>query len=244
MSDSRFSPGQSGGDDRFGYFGAAAPPASPGASQFGGTTTAPGVGAPNPFGSVPGPFGGAPGAQVALQPGMPGYGPPPSSSSGSKAKPVALVLVALAVLGVAWFGYHAYLRSRPVELPSTVAGLPLTSEPTVQNAVDAAQQQLQQENPGMQLQVKAYSTDATRIVIAAAGRGRTNVADDMAAFGNDIGGTTKVGADSCASSAASHITVCERTDGDLTVMVAEVARADVPTETEVAAMVDDIWRQL
>lgn len=238
MSDSRFSPGQSGGDDRFGYFGAAAPPASAGSSQFGGgTTTAPGVGAPNPFGSVPG-------AQVALPMGTPGYGPPPPSSSGSKAKPVALVLVALAVLGVGWFGYHAYMRSRPVELPSTVAGLPLTSEPTVQNAVDAAQQQLQQENPGMQLQVKAYSSDATRIVIAAAGRGRTNVADDMAAFGNDIGGTTKVGADSCASSPASHITVCERTDGDLTVMVAEVARADVPTETEVAGMVDDIWRQL
>ena len=241
MSDSRFSPGQPGGDDRFGYFGAGAPPASAGSSQFGGTATAPG--APNPFGSVPGPFGAAPGAQVALQPGMPGYGPPPASS-GSKAKPVALVLVALAVLGVGWFGYHAYMRSRPVQLPSTVAGLPLTSEPTVQNAVDAAQQQLQQENPGMQLQVKAYSTDATRIVIAAAGRGRTNVADDMAAFGNDIGGTTKVGADSCASSPASHITVCERSDGDLTVMVAEVARADVPTENDVASMVDDIWRQL
>jgi hypothetical protein len=171
-------------------------------------------------------------------------GPPPANRNSAKAKPIAIAVVVLAVLGVGWFGYHAYLRSRPVELPATVAGLPVTTEPTILNAVDAAQKQLQDENIGMQLQVKAYGSIDTRIVFAAAGRGRTNVDRDFAAFGNNIGGTTTVGADTCAQSPTSHVAVCERTDGDLTVMVAGVARDKAPSEADVAAMVDDIWAQL
>jgi hypothetical protein len=251
MSDSRFSGGQPRGDDRFGYFGAAAPSPAPtqggnqfggspqvgGSSQFGGPPAGPPVGAPNPFGTAPGP-------QAPFGAGAPTYGPPPASRSSSKAKPIAIALVVLAVLGAGWFGYHVYLRSRPVELPNSVAGLPVTTEPTILNAVDAAQKQLQDEDSGMQLQVKAYGSIDTRIVFAAAGRGRTNVDRDFAAFGNNIGGTTTVGADTCAQSATSHVAVCERTDGDLTVMVAGVARDVAPTEADVAAMVDEIWAQL
>jgi hypothetical protein len=261
MSDSRFSGGQPSGDDRFGYFGAAARPSTGapaqsgsnqfggssqfggasqfgGSSQFGGAPAAPGAGAPNPFGTAPGP-------QAPFGTGAPMYGPPPTTSRGSsKAKPIVIAVVVLAVLGVGWFGYHVYLRSRPVQLPATVAGLPVTTEPTVLQAVDQAQQQLQGENPGMQLQVKAYGTADTHIVIAAAGRGRTNVDRDFAAFGNDIGGTSQVGASTCAQSPASHVAVCERTNGDLTVMVADVARAAAPREADVAAMVDEIWARL
>jgi len=251
MNDSRFSAGgsQPAGDDRFGYFGAPTPPGG-GSSQFGGgpapVPTA--VGAPNPFGSGPptsGPqFGGAPGPQAPFGSGVQMYAPPPATSSGSKAKPIAIVAIVVLVLGAAWFGYHAYVRSRPVTLPASVAGLQVTSDPNVAQAVDTAQKQLQDDNPGMQLAVKAYGDATSRIVIAAAGRGRTNVDGDFAAFGNNIGGTGQVGADTCATSTTSHISVCERSDGDLTVMVAEVAKSTVPTQAEVASMVDEIWGQL
>jgi len=248
MSDSRFSGSQPSGDDRFGYFGAAAA-GSGEPSQFGGSAppAQPTIGAPNPFGTAPAAnpqFGAAAGPQAPFGSGVNMYAPPPATSSGSKAKPIAIVVVVVAVLGAAWFGYHAYLRSKPVELPTSVAGLPVSADPTVAQAVDAAQKQLQDDNPGMQLAVKAYGDATSRIVIAAAGRGRTSVDGDFAAFGNNIGGTSQVGADTCATSTTSHVSVCERTNGDLTVMVAEVAKSTVPTQAEVAGMVDEIWAQL
>ncbi len=246
MSDSRFSGGQPTGDDRFGYFGA---PASGGggSSQFGGAAPSQtAIGAPNPFGTAPGgsPQPGTAGPQAPFGSGVDMYAPPPPTSSGSKAKPIAIVVIVVAVLGAAWFGYHAYLRSKPVTLPASVAGLPASTDPTVAQAVDAAQKQLQDDNPGMQLAVTAYGDATSRIVIAAAGRGRTNVDGDFAAFGNNIGGTSQVGANTCATSTTSHVSVCERTDGDLTVMVAEVAKSTVPTQAEVSGMVDEIWAQL
>ena len=258
MSDSRFSGGQPSGDDRFGYFGAAAPTSAggqfgappgtsqPGPSQLSGPQAANQFGtapATNQFGTTgpPNPFG--PGPQAPFGTALPTYAPPPTSSS-SKAKPIVIAVVVLAVLGAGWFGYHVYLRSRPVQLPATVAGMQVTTEPAVANAVDSAQKELQDENPGMQLQVKAYGSATTRIVFAAAGRGRTNVDRDFAAFGNDIGATAQVGADTCAQAPANHIAVCERSDGDLTVMVADVERAKAPSEADVAAMLDEIWAQL
>ena len=202
----------------------------------------------NQFGSAPGgapnPFGAAPGPQAPFGTAVPTYAPPPTGSAGSKAKPIVIAVVVLAVLGAGWFGYHVYQRSRPVQLPATVAGMPVTTEPAVANAVDSAQKELQDENPGMQLQVKAYGSATTRIVFAAAGRGRTNVDRDFDAFGNDIGATSQVGQDTCAQSPANHIAVCERSDGDLTVMVADVERAKAPSEADVAAMLDEIWAQL
>jgi hypothetical protein len=256
MSDSRFSGGQPAGDDRFGYFGAAAPAAAP--SQFGGAAAPSQPGAPqapNQFGTAPAgnQFGGAPagtpnpfgsGPQAPFGTATPAYGPPPTAGTGSKAKPIVIVVVALAVLGAGWFGYHVYLRSRPVQLPATVAGMPATTDPTVANAVDSAQQQLQDENPGMQLAVKAYGSATTRIVFAAAGRGRTNVDRDFAAFGNNIGTASQIGSDTCAQAPANHIAVCERSDGDLTVMVADVERAKAPSMSDVAGMLDEIWAQL
>ena len=52
----------------------------------------------------------------------------------------------------------------------------------------------------MQMQFKAYGVDNTRILIAAAARGRTNVDDDMATFGNDIGATHQVDGSTAATS--------------------------------------------
>ena len=259
MSDNRFSSGQPSGDDRFGYFGAAGPvlgrqpvrrpSGGRGPSQLSGPQAA------NQFGTAPAaepvrhgpgrgsePVRGGSRPAGAVRDGLADYAPPPRSAR-SKAKPIVIAVVVLAVLGAGWFGYHVYQRSRPVQLPATVAGLPVTTEPTVANAVDSAQKELQDENPGMQLQVKAYGSATTRIVFAAAGRGRTNVDRDFNAFGNDIGATAGR-QDTCAQAPANHIAVCERSDGDLTVMVADVERAKAPSQADVAAMLDEIWAQL
>ncbi len=235
MSDNRFSSATpTGGDDRFGYFGAPTQGAGPApGGQFGGGPVAPV--APNPFGTPPGP-------EAPF--GTPAYGTPapagPAASS-SRAKPILIAVLAIAVLSALGVGYRAYEHSRPVVLPASLDGLPASTTPAVLTAVDNAQQQLQQENPGIQMQIKAYGVDNTRILIAAAGRGRTNVDSDLAAFGNNVGSTQSVDGATCATATAEHITVCERSDGDLTVLAVSVTRAPAADEHAVAALVNQIW---
>jgi hypothetical protein len=235
MSDNRFTAATpAGGDDRFGYFGAPVPPAgAPVPGQFGaGPAGAP----PNPFGPPP------PGPTAPF--GTPGYGAAPAAAAKpSRAKPIIIAVIVMAVLGALGVGYRAYAHSRPVTLPAALGGLPVSSDPSVLAAVTNAQKELEQENPGIAMQFKAYGVDNNRILIAAVARGRTNVGDDLATFGNNIGQTHSLDGSTCATSSASHVTVCERSDGDLTVIAVSVTRAPAADESSVAALVGDIWRQ-
>jgi len=231
MSENQFGTGgMSGGGNPQGYYATPVQPASP----FGGAAAQPA----DPFGAPPSTVGPSPF-------GGPGYGEGPMAPPArSKAKPIILGVVVLLLIIGGWFGYRVYQHSRPVTLPATLGGLPVSTLPSIQSAVDSAQKQMQQQNPGTQLQFKAYGSDATRILIAAAARGRTNVDQDIRTFGNNIGATSQVGNSTCATSAADHVTVCESSDSDLTVLVASVTRDPAASEASVAALVDEIRSQV
>ena len=112
-------------------------------------------------------------------------------------------------------------------------------------SVADAQNQLQAQNPNIQLKVQAYGVDTNnRIVIAAALRGTTNTGTDLAAFGNSVGTTYRTGNSVCATSPTAHVTVCERSSGDLTVLVASVTRAPAADMATVADLVDQVWSQV
>jgi hypothetical protein len=232
-------------------------PGSPAGGRPGSPPTAGGQfdGGPapsQPFGSFPGglgnQFGAAPAPTgVATEPadpfGTPTYATAATASGRRTTRLVVIVLAALLLLGAGLYGLRVYEHNRPVVMPISLGGLPASSNAAVMQSVTRAQEQLQQQNPNMKLQVRAYGADATRILIAGALRGRTNVTSDLASFGNNIGATQQVGSSICATSPASHVTVCERSSGDLTVIAASVTRAPAADMPSVAALVDVIWQQ-
>ncbi len=234
MSDDRFS---SGGPNPCSapsdYFAPPVPPPNP----YG----APGQPA-NPFGPPPpgpqAPFGAPVYGQVPTQPA------PPTRPSSSKAKPIVVALVVAALTVAGWIGYRVYEHSRPINLPSSLGGLLVSTLPSIRSAVDQAQAQLRQRNPGMAVQFQAYGSDATRILFAGAARGRTNVDDDLTAFGNNIGASSQVGGSTCAVSVSERITVCERSEGDLTVLVGSFTTPRAADEQTVAALVDEVRSQI
>jgi len=93
--------------------------------------------------------------------------------------------------------------------------------------------------------VRAYSGTDDRVLFAGAARGRSNVSRDFAEVGSQVGQTTKVGGSTCATGLRVAITVCERSDGDLTVLAMSVRRSGrADTAQQVASLVDEVWRQI
>jgi hypothetical protein len=247
MTDNRFSSGTpKGGEEHFGYFATAQPAAGPPfgagpapAGPFGSSQGGPA----NQFGgppAPPSPFGGQPGPADPFQ--TPAY-----ATAGAPGRrrihPVVFVLAGLLVLGAGWYGVQVYEHTRPVILPTSLDGLPVSTNTTVMQSVAQAQDHLQQENPNIELDVRAYGAETGRILIVVALRGTTNITNDLASFGNNIGAAQQVGTSTCATSPAGHVTVCERSSGGLTVIASSVTRAAAADMPSVATLVDQIWQQ-
>jgi hypothetical protein len=243
MSD-RFSGTPSGGGDPYGYYtqpGASS--AATGPSQFGTPAPAPGpygAPAPPPFGSPAQPFG-TPGPSAGF-----GYGgPPPAAPAKHGVRPFVVVVVVLLVIAAGFYGYRAWLHNQPVHVPTSLAGVPETRDPVLANAATQIQKSIQDDNPGIQLEVRAYSDTSDRVLFAGAARGRSNVSKDFAEVGSQVGAATQVGDSTCATGVQVAITVCERSDGDLTVLAMTLHRGGrADTAQQVAALVDEVWRQI
>jgi hypothetical protein len=251
MSDSSASggtPGHTGGDP----YGSA----TPGAGQFGATPNPYGA-TPNPYGATPSQFGATPsqfgatpsqfGATPSPYAATPGATYPPSGfttggyaltppPAKKSALPKVLAVVGiLALVVVAFVGWGIYQRNRPIELPSTLAGLSMNTSPDVQQAVQSMTEGLSKENPGIATTAAVYGK-APKVVIVGAGRGQENVDADLQA--NAPGTVSNVGASKC--STVNGGAMCIRSEPGLTVVVLEVGG----TPATAAGLVDLLWNQI
>ena len=204
-----------------------------GGSQLGGGSTfgsgpQPGA-APAPFGPpVAGPFG----------------APPPPPPAGRSAAPtgwtpaqvvrrVGIPMVGLVVLGLfglGGFGFLAGFLAGDLELPSTLQGLPASSDPTIAQTAQRLETELEQRNSGDAV-VGAYGAAPTILFVAGQ---RTRVHVDRELADARVSGATKIGDNTCGTS--STLSVCLRTSGSTSIIVL----GTLPV-TQVSAALDDVW---
>jgi len=228
MSDTRFGgPAATGPGDPYGFF---APPAAASAAQAApfGTPAATPFGTSSPYATNP-------------------YGSPTARPAARRRlAPVAGVFLVLLVAVGGWYGWRVWQHNQPVHVPATLGGLPQATDPRLTAAASQMQTELQQENPGIKLEVRAYGDSGSttaHILFAGAARGRTDVHKDFASVGDRLGAVRTVGSSTCASSPQVGITVCERSDGDLTVIALSLRRGSADDPIIVAGLVDEVWRQ-
>lgn len=215
--DGTFGPmgGSSAGGDSFGYYT--------------GTPT-PGASAPTgPFGAAPAPAAtafGAPQAPYASQPG-------PTRKKRGVPK-VAIVLIAVVVLGVGFAGWNGIQRSRPIVMPATFSGLPVDTDAAARNALQGAKTSMMTQNPGMQTDAQAYGSGKTAIIVLAA-RGRENVDNDIK--DPSFHAATAIGANTCAQQIQGNASICARSEANLTVVVVMLSG----TPSEASLLVDQAW---
>jgi hypothetical protein len=227
MSDSTSAgSGTRGGDPNGGYFASSGTPSPYGA-------------APSQFGGAPSPYAGAPqpapfGAPVATY-STSAYAMTPPPAKKSALPKVLGVVGVLALLVVAFFGWNVYQHNRPIELPSTLAGLSMNTSPEVEQAVKSMEQGLSKDNPGIATTAAVYGK-APKVVVVGAGRGQEDVDADLR--DNAPGAVTNVGASKCSS--VNGGAMCIRSEPGMTVVVLEVGG----TPATAAGLVDLLWNQI
>jgi len=238
MDHGKFGPpigSSSSSDDRFGYFGDAPGPALPAATkQFGGSAAPSGnavAGAPtNPFDG-----------SYAVQPAygtVPAYvAAPPAPPTRRGLPKAAAALAALVVIGASIYGWNVYQRSRPISLPSSLAGRAVNTDPAAQAAAQSMVAAMHNKNPGVATDAKIYGTGPTAFVLLAA-RASENVSADL--VGGNMGPTTQIDGSTCAQALTGTISACVRTSAGLTVAV--LTLSGPPTTT--ASLLDQAWPQL
>ena len=205
-----------------------------GGSQFGDTAT---------FGSGPQPGAAAApfGAPVAGAFGAPPPPPPADPSSAPTAwtparvaRRVGIPLVGLVVLGLFGFGGFGFLAgflAGDLELPSTLQGLPASSDPTVTQSAQQLETDLEQRNSGDAV-VGAYGAAPT-ILFVAGQRTRVDVTRELA--DSQVFGASKVGDNTCGTS-TNQLSVCLRTSASTSIIVI----GTLPV-FQLSAAVDEVW---
>src|SRR5439155_16784649 len=160
-------------------------------------------------------------------------------------RPVGLVVLALLLVAGGWYGWRVWQHNQPVHVPATLAGLPQSSDPLIATTAAQIQKSVQADNPGIKLEVKAYSNGGDRVLFAGAARGQSDVSKDFAEVGSQVGPSQSVGSATCSTGTRVAVTLCERSEGDLTVLAMSVRRTDAAdTVQQVAALVDVVWSQI
>ena len=237
MDHGKFGPpigSSSSSDDRFGYFGGAPGPALPAATnQFGGSAAPSGnavAGAPtNPFDG-----------SYAVQPAYgtaPAYASPSTAATRRRVPKAAAGLAVLVVIGAGFYGWNVYQRSRPIVLPSSLAGQPVNTDPAAQAAAQSMVTSMHNKNPGVATDAKIYGTGSTGFVLLAA-RASENVSSDL--VGGNMGPTSQIDGSTCAQALTGTISACVRTSANLTVAV--LTLSGPPTTT--ASLLAQAWPQL
>lgn len=230
--------GGSSREDDYGYFGSAKPGTS--SSAFGASPEA----APKPSSQPLSQFGAPPlaGTQPFGTPAPAGfqYAPPTSAGVVTKkrsrtAKRVLLVVLTLGAIGVGYIFWNIYQVSRPVTLPPTLVGLPMTTDPTLTAATKAAEEGIRGENPGINLGAQSYGSRKSFALLFVT-RGRVDVDKELQDLGVKTGPTT-VGASTCALS-TDALAFCMRASRTHSV---EVLMSPGTTVEQAAAAVDEAW---
>jgi hypothetical protein len=237
--------GQFGGssqDDDFGYFGSAKPTSAAG-SQFG----EPAAG-PSPYGAPP---SAAPGANSTFG-GNPAFGTATGSPTGlggtgyrSNTPPIpqrrkpwlrGITAVALAI-GALWLGNFVYMMhgtSKPITMPTALAGRSATVDPRLLQAQSDVVNEIRSDNKGMTIDVGIYGDTTRDLAVAIVGRGRIDVDKEWRDAGSPV--RIKIGKNECAQMPDRATAICVRTSRTLAAEVVLIG----PT-SEAAAALDELW---
>ncbi len=213
-------------NDDYGFF--TTPPPAQSESQFGGPASAPPqFGSPAGFGTPhPNPYTATTG--------------PPTTKNPALVAGAALLLVAVLVVG-GWFGWQAYQRSKAVTIPTTLAGLPQSTDPEIAKGVDEAVRQLEGLDSSLRINGAGYG-NANRLALLVIGRGSVN---DSAGFSDiqanvaagKVLSPVQIGKNTCGSVAKLGVAFCVRTSST---MFAEVVLLS-GTAPEASAALDEAW---
>ncbi|HYN74701.1 MAG TPA: hypothetical protein VEV13_00725 [Candidatus Limnocylindria bacterium] len=204
--------------------------------------------APSRTTTSPSPFG-SPTAQT--DGGNPAFGMPSTASAGPPITPPArsgltrkgalgLAVLALLLLGGGWFGWETYQARQPLVVPTTLGGLPVSTNPGLQALVAGSEQDLREANTSDHLEVEGYGRkrEFTLLVLM---RGPvkldTEFSDFASSSGLQLGAQNKVGASTCATDASQTVAYCIRSSRTLTVEVAAIGG----TAAQASSEVDEAW---
>ncbi len=184
-------------------------------------------------------FGGTPEPGAATgQPGASPFGAPPRVPRARRPlkKRVIVLVLLLSIVVVGYFAGTGYLRTRPVTMPSTFAGLGVDTEPAAQSAVSTLVASLKAKNPGVQMNGQIYGAGPQAVILAAA-RAPDNAAADLT--GSDLQPAVVLGANTCAQAVGHASSICMRSDANLTVVVLALGGSPVST----SQLLDQAWTQ-
>jgi len=241
--------GRSADDSSYGFFSGKGG-GDGGSSSFGGPSTfggAPPASAPAPtgpaFGAPSGPAFGAPTYGPGTPSGSGAFGAPTSavSSGGSTGRStrtkVGAALLGLFVLGSAFSGYRYLQHHRAITIPTSLGGLPKSSDARYTSILDLAKKSVQDKNPDFNLDAAVYAGPKAAAFLLV-GRGDVNVGEELSAID---GATQQVGANTCVVETDKSAVACLRTGGQLTVIVfTGYVKGDL---TQASKMVDEAWAQ-
>ncbi len=225
--------------DDYGFFGPSKPSGTSG--QFGGppATASPSpapLAGTNPAFGAPAPAG----FDYASQPAFSG---PAGQKSGLGAGRVLGLLGIVALLLIAgWFGWTRHQLSQPVQVPATLIGLPLASDPEFEALVLEAEDGVRQQNPGRPAEAAAYGAE-NQVAVLVLVRGEVRMDQEFTDFAASSGvpglsSRQEINGASCVADAGGTVAFCVRSSRTLTVEVATIGRSI----NDAAAAVQEVWR--
>ena len=173
---------------------------------------------------------------------VPPIPPAPASTTALDSVPrwvwrITIPLAIALVLGVFGVGRFTGVFQGDLELPATLGGAPLSTDPRISSSADAFGEGLEDDFGDAEKVFGVYSDGATGTLLAAVREG-TDVRADIAASGADIGSPVEVGDATCVVYTGQNATACGRSEGDLTAIVAAFAQPDVNVT---AALLGEAW---